>query len=104
MKTLWTEIRASLAAVLSLAVLLCGFYTLTVWVLGQALFPAKANGSLVSRDGIVVGSSLIGREFAGPGYFHPRPSAAGRGYDASASGAATSVPCRRPSPKPWERA
>ncbi len=86
MKTVWPEIRASLAAVLSLAVLLCGFYTLTVWVLGQALFPAKANGSLVSRDGIVLGSSLIAAEFAGPGYFHPRPSAAGEGYDGAASG------------------
>ena len=86
MKTLWPEIRASLAAVLSLAVLLCGFYALTVWLLGQALFPAKANGSLVSRSGTVVGSSLIAREFVGPGYFRPRPSSAGEGYDGAASG------------------
>jgi K+-transporting ATPase ATPase C chain len=86
MKTLWPEIRASLAAVLSLAVLLCGFYGLTVWLLGQALFPARANGSLVSRGGTVVGSSLIARELAGPGYFRPRPSSAGAGYDGAASG------------------
>jgi len=86
MKTLWPEIRASLAAVLSLAALLCGFFTLTVWLLGQALFPAKANGSLVSQVGPVIGSSLIAREFTGPGYFHPRPSLAGEGYDGAASG------------------
>ena len=86
MKTVWPEIRASLAAVFSLAVLLCGFYTLTVWILGQALFPAKANGSLVSRDGAVLGSRLIAREFTGPEYFRPRPSYAGEGYDGTASG------------------
>ncbi len=86
MKTVWPEIRASLGAVFSLAVLLCGVYTLTVWILGQALFPAKANGSLVSRDGEILGSRLIAREFEGPGFFRPRPSCAGEGYDGTASG------------------
>jgi len=86
MKDWISELRTSAAAVLSLAVLLCGLYPLAVWVLDQGLFPAKADGSLVLRRGQVVGSSLIGRDFRGPEYFHPRPSAAGRGYDALRSG------------------
>jgi K+-transporting ATPase ATPase C chain len=67
---------------------LCGIvYPLAVTGLAQLLFPASANGSLVSDEhGRVVGSSLIGQGFAGAGYLQTRPSAAGAGWDASASG------------------
>jgi K+-transporting ATPase ATPase C chain len=86
MKGLITEIRISLIATLSLAFLLCGIYPLLVWTLAQGLFPAEANGSLAMRKGVVVGSALIAQGFSGPKYFHPRPSAAGQGYDATSSG------------------
>ena len=85
MKSGLAELRRSFLAVGVLAVILCGLYPLAAWVLGQGLFPGRANGSLIVRDGAVVGSSLIGQRFSSPAYFHPRPSAAGDGYDASAS-------------------
>jgi len=85
MKRIFIELRTSLTAVVFLAVILCGLYPLAVWVVSQGLFPAKANGSLIVREGKVIGSSLIGQNFAGAKYFHPRPSAAGSGYDAGVS-------------------
>jgi K+-transporting ATPase ATPase C chain len=86
MKNLITQLRISLMATLSLAAILCGIYPLVVWLLAQGLFPANANGSLVMGNGKILGSSLISQESTGPKYFHPRPSAAGHGYDATSSG------------------
>jgi K+-transporting ATPase ATPase C chain len=87
MKTLLTELRISLVLTLVFAVLLCGAYPLVVWAGAQALFPAKANGSLiVDKDGTVRGSALLAQNFASDKYFQPRASAAGTGYDATSSG------------------
>ena len=85
MKNLVAELRASIAATLLLAVLCCGVYPVVVWAVGQGLFSRNANGSLVRVDGKVAGSSLLGQGFTAPNYFHPRPSAAGQGYDAGSS-------------------
>lgn len=88
MKGLLPRIRIALAATGLLLVILCGAYPLAVYWAGQLLFRFQANGSLVrSTDGTVLGSALLGQNFRGPQYFHPRPSAAGEaGYDATASG------------------
>lgn len=68
-------------------ILLGIIYPLVVTGIAKALFPNKANGQLIERDGKVIGSRIIGQPFAGPGYFYSRPSAAGNnGYDAANSG------------------
>lgn len=86
MKELLAEFRASFVVMVMLAFLVCGLYPVVVWGIAQAAFPEKANGSLLKVGGNVVGSSLIGQGFKGQAYFHPRPSAAGQGYDAANSG------------------
>ncbi len=92
MKNIITELRISLVATLSLAVILCGIYPLILWALSQGIFPDRANGSLVVRKGTVIGSSLLAQGFTDPKYFHPRPSAAGQGYDPINSGASNLGP------------
>jgi potassium-transporting ATPase KdpC subunit len=86
LKNIINELRISIIATIASAVLLCGIYPAIVWFLAQGIFPDKASGSLVSAKGQVVGSSLLAQRFEGPNYFHPRPSAAGAGYDAANSG------------------
>jgi len=83
-KNLITAVLMTIATTVLLGIL----YPLLVTGLAQLIFPRQANGQLIKgKDGVVIGSRLIGQPFSGPGYFHSRPSAAGAaGYDASASG------------------
>lgn len=67
------------------AVILGIIYPFAITGIAQMLFREKANGQLISRGNQLIGSKIIGQAFTGPGYFHSRPSAAGAGYDASAS-------------------
>lgn len=82
MHSVWkTSIRFTLIT----AVLLGVVYPLLVTGVAGLIFPRKAAGSLILKDGTVIGSALLAQSFTSDRYFHPRPSAAGNGYDASAS-------------------
>ena len=92
-----TALRPALVLTLLFALLLGIAYPALLTGIGQALFPAQANGSLVRDDRAqVIGSALIGQSFAAPGYFHGRPSAAGKGYDALASSGSNFGPAAQP--------
>ena len=80
-KNLFTAILMTLVTTLLFGL----FFPLVITGLAQVLFPRQANGQLLTRNGHVVGSRLIGQSFSSPGYFHSRPSAAGTGYDAGNS-------------------
>jgi potassium-transporting ATPase KdpC subunit len=87
MKAFFSEIRGAVISTLVLAVICCGLYPLLVFGISQALFHDKANGSLIlDKGGAVRGSRLLAQGFTAEKYFHPRPSAAGNGYDAANSG------------------
>jgi len=79
------NLRIAILFTLITTVLFGVIYPLTVNGLAQLLFPSKANGSLLVKDGHVIGSALLGQPFSSPGYFHSRPSYAGTGYDAAQS-------------------
>ncbi|MCC7307488.1 MAG: potassium-transporting ATPase subunit KdpC [Acidobacteria bacterium] len=81
MKDLITSVLMIVVMTVGLGIL----YPLAVWGVGQLVFPHQANGSLIEREGKVIGSELIGQNFTSPVYFQGRPSAAGAGYDAAAS-------------------
>jgi len=82
MKNLITAVLMTIVTTILLGIL----YPLAVTGIAQLAFPDKANGQLITKNGVIVGSRIIGQPFSGPGYFHSRPSAAGAaGYDAGAS-------------------
>ncbi len=85
MRALVRQLKPAFRVILVFTVI-CGIaYPLLTTAIAQVAFGDKADGSLIRRNGVVVGSKLIGQSFAAPQYFHPRPSAAGSGYDGSAS-------------------
>jgi K+-transporting ATPase ATPase C chain len=83
--TIGTHLRIAARMTVVTTILFGVVYPLTVTGLAQVIFPAQANGQLLTRGGVTIGSALIGQPFSGDAYFHPRPSAAGTGYDATAS-------------------
>jgi potassium-transporting ATPase KdpC subunit len=92
MRALWISIRMTIV----LTILVGLIYPLAMVVVARVLLPHEADGSLIVRNGTVIGSEVIGQNFSGLKYFHPRPSAAGdKGYDASNSGGSNLGPTNK---------
>lgn len=89
------QLRRAIVLTIVLMILTGLVYPAVVTGLARTIFPSQAAGSIVSAEGRVVGSSLIGQKFTQPWYFHSRPSAAGDGYDATASGGTNKGPTDR---------
>jgi K+-transporting ATPase ATPase C chain len=83
---MWEQLLPGLRIKIFMTVLLGVIYPLAMTGISQVIFPKQANGSLIEAGGKVIGSELIGQNFSKPEYFHPRPSSAGGGYDATSSG------------------
>lgn len=89
------QLRPAISVTIVLMLITGLVYPMLVTGFAQILFPRQANGSLVLRDNRVIGSALIGQRFSEPWYFHPRPSAAGAGYDPLVSGGTNKGPTDR---------
>jgi potassium-transporting ATPase KdpC subunit len=92
---MWRQLAPAFRMVIFMTVLTGFVYPGVVTGICQLVFPRQANGSMISADGRTVGSGLIGQRFSKPEYFHPRPSAAGNGYDASSSSGTNYGPTNR---------
>ena|ERR1700676_2578707 len=89
------NLKISILMTIATTILLGIVYPFAVTALAQLIFPREANGELITRNGKIVGSGLIGQPFSSPGYFHSRPSAAGNGYDANNSGGSNLGPTNK---------
>jgi potassium-transporting ATPase KdpC subunit len=95
MKTILRELRTAIIATAVFVVMVSGIYPLLVWGIAQGLFPHEAGGSLIIKDGKILGSRLIAQGFSSEQYFHPRPSSAGTGYDPTSSAGSNLGPLSR---------